>query len=158
MGWTTVLVLRLHTDEYGLPGSGRHIVVKAVCSFVYIEELEWDKPGAERLVWRSGCRMSSPAESGEMRGEGRGTKWLLRQSGGHSAADRGCGGRNHEGLPIGGGGHGVTYMLSGGAAPRLFLLGMFSWRPQEAVGCGIGVWNAWGKRRNKVTFRVLAVK
>lgn len=35
--------------------------VGAKCSFVYIEEQEGDKPGAGRLVWRSGYRLSSPA-------------------------------------------------------------------------------------------------
>lgn len=45
--------------------------------------------------------------------------------------------------------------LGRAAAPRLFPLGVSSWRPRQ-VGVWVGVWNAWGKMRDKQAFRASA--
>lgn len=78
--------------------------VGAECTFVYTEEEEeeGDKPGAGRLVWRSGCRLSSPAvvQNQEKWGVQR-DKGLPVRSGGHSAQIGGWESKKPQGLPPG---------------------------------------------------------
>lgn len=74
MGWATVLAFGLYTKECGLPDSGRHIVMWAVYSFFYKEELYWVNLGRKtclevRVQAEQPC---SGTELGEMRGGGRG--------------------------------------------------------------------------------------
>lgn len=146
--WTAALVLDLHAERWP-SRQWRALCSGAVC-VVFLTKRKWSGINLERktcLEVRVQVEQPcSSTESAEMRSRGR-----------EASAARGVSRTlstrwGQEGKKPGGVGE-VTR-----TAPPLFLFGMARWRPQQAPGCEVGVWNVWGKMSSKLTFRILAMK
>lgn len=129
----------------------RALCLGAVCSFSYKEELEWETLEREACL-EVGVQAKQPAaaQSQQMRSraESKCCPWVSRTRLGQEGKTparphlvrRGCSDMGLVGLP-----HRCSCLGCPGGGPA-------------GTRCEAGVWNAWGKMRSKLTFRILAMK